>query len=322
MAKRKIVSELEFGDYQTPSELAVASLSVLRFWEFEPRSAFEPTCGRGSFIRASLSMFGQLEKVLGLEVNAEYVHGLRIDLQASGDSERVEVVHGDIFDFDFASALSHLADPLLIFGNPPWVTNAQIAATNGSNLPNKSNFKHDRGIDALTGHGNFDISEWIILEAVKTMAQRDGVVAMLCKTSVARKVLARIWKTDYEIARTAIYQIDAQRNFGAAVDACLFVAKTGGSDRTRSCDVYSTPNDTVATKKIGMRGQTLVSDIGAFSSTRHVWSDETKSQWRSGIKHDCAALMELIETDDGYVNGLGDAVDLEPEYVYRLYKGE
>lgn len=42
--------------------------------------------------------------------------------------------------------------------------------------------------------------------------------------------------------------------------------------------------------------------------------------WRSGVKHDCAAVVELRKTEEGLVNGLGETVDVEPDLVHPLAK--
>ena len=110
-----------------------------------------------------------------------------------------------------------------------------------SNLPAKSNVKNHRGLDALTGKSNFDICEWIILEMLSHLAGRDAVLAMLCKSSVARKVLQHTWHKGLPIAHTDIYQIDSQAWFGAAAEACLLVVRMGGST-SRIAAIYDNRN--------------------------------------------------------------------------------
>ncbi len=45
--------------------------------------------------------------------------------------------------------------------------------------------------------------------------------------------------------------------------------------------------------------------------------------WRQGLEHDAAAVMELTrdEASDRWINGTGEVVDVEPEFVYPLVKG-
>ena len=42
--------------------------------------------------------------------------------------------------------------------------------------------------------------------------------------------------------------------------------------------------------------------------------------WRSGLKHDCAKVMELSKDNGKYVNGLGEVAHIEEELVYPLVK--
>jgi nicotinamide-nucleotide amidase len=65
-------------------------------------------------------------------------------------------------------------------------------------------------------------------------------------------------------------------------------------------------------------------DTEAFLRTRgleRLDDDPAELSWRSGLKHDCAAVMELAVHPEGYRNGLGHPVDLEPDRVYPLLKG-
>ncbi len=47
----------EFGDFQTPNELASRIVYHLKQLGFFPASIIEPTCGTGSFIYACLEKF-------------------------------------------------------------------------------------------------------------------------------------------------------------------------------------------------------------------------------------------------------------------------
>jgi hypothetical protein len=44
-------------------------------------------------------------------------------------------------------------------------------------------------------------------------------------------------------------------------------------------------------------------------------------EWRSGIKHDCARVMELRHDGSGFRNGLGECVDIEDEILFPMLKG-
>jgi hypothetical protein len=63
-----------------------------------------------------------------------------------------------------------------------------------------------------------------------------------------------------------------------------------------------------------------VGDLDSFEAYRHLVG-ESPQKWRSGIKHDASPVMELTRTPQGLENGLGERVDLEPDYLFPLLKG-
>lgn len=66
--------------------------------------------------------------------------------------------------------------------------------------------------------------------------------------------------------------------------------------------------------------QDLVSDLRAYRKLCHL-EGLSQHQWRSGIKHDCAAVMELrCAGENKLENGLGEIVNLEEDCLYPLLK--
>ena len=63
----------------------------------------------------------------------------------------------------------------------------------------------------------------------------------------------------------------------------------------------------------------LLADIAAYHRWKHLCGHETL-RWRSGIKHDCAKVMELYREGDKYRNGLAQMVEIEDVYVYPMLK--
>ena len=209
-------SQAEFGDFQTPLSLARAVCSLIARTGFSPTSVLEPTCGRGAFIQAALESFSGACRVLGFDRDARYVQ------QANGVATRartkteIQIVQSDFFETDWSALVGTLPDPILVLGNPPWVTNAALGSLRSTNLPAKSNIDNLRGIDALTGKSNFDISEWMLRENLRWLAARRGMLAVLCKTAVARKVLLSAWSQSLPLESAAVYRLDAKRHFGAS----------------------------------------------------------------------------------------------------------
>ena len=144
----------QYGDFQTPPELAAQVCVRLRLMGIKPSAILEPTCGRGAFRMAAVEAFPEVRDIIGVDINPQYVAEAR---GVCGD--RAQVKQGDFFQTDWPRILGKGVDSWLVLGSPPWVTNAELGLLNSTNLPAKSNVQGHRGLDALIGKANFDISE-------------------------------------------------------------------------------------------------------------------------------------------------------------------
>ena len=309
----------EFGDFQTPSMLAKQVCKLLADRRLTPASVVEPTCGIGNFLFAALDQFPTVRRALGVEINQAYVDKLIATLQTCPYADKVRVIRESFFHVDLVTLLRDLPDPLLAIGNPPWITNAQLGVLGSANLPRKTNFQNHDGLAALTGKSNFDISEWILIKLLELLAGRQATIAMLCKTAVARKVLMHAWKNCISLENSEIHAINAAALFGAAVDACLLVCSLSPSQHNHNCRVFRQIGDDHPTKTIGYHDGLLIADVGAYNRWKHLNGAEVY-KWRSGIKHDCAKVMELHKEGNQYWNGLGELVDIEDDYLYPMLK--
>ena len=313
--------KIEFGDFQTPIDLAGQICSILVQNNLEPSSIIEPTCGKGNFITAVLEFFPNVLKITGSDINNEYVMFARSSINELSKSARSKVTinNDDFFNVDWEEMFSNMPEPLLIIGNPPWITNSGIGRIKGNNLPEKLNFQNQRGIDAITGKSNFDISEWMLNKLIESIRNKHATLAMLCKTSVARKVLFNAWKSKEHLKQSEIYHIDTIKYFGASVDACLLVVSTCSSSENYNCQVYENLNDNSPSFTFGYRQGHLIANINFFEKWKHL-EGKAHYRWRSGIKHDCAKVMELVKEKSGYRNGFDEIVELEDEYLFPMLK--
>jgi len=331
MALGKKRSKIEYGDFQTPASLAYQVCNLIAQTGCAPQSILEPTCGVGHFLDAALQSFPSVRYLAGVEINPEYVSTAKLTLEhlaVARPDVTIDISVSNFFDKEWESYLANLPDPILIIGNPPWVTNAEVGTLNGGNLPQKHNSQNLPGLDALTGASNFDISEWMLLRILEWIEGRNGVVAMLCKTSVARKVLLANWKNRRPIANSRLYKFDSQSTFGVSVDACLLVCDNTVNpicqkENETECYIYETLTDSEPSGHIGYRKGVLVSDIERFEKWRHLLASPKSKQeyvWRSGIKHDATNVMELQKVENGYQNRLSEKVLLEDDYLYPMLK--
>jgi hypothetical protein len=270
-------------------------------------------------LEAAAERFGASPKYWGFDVNPSYVTQAKRALTRLG-RPKVRIQQGDFYATDWKQFLSEQSGPILLIGNPPWITNAGMAVINGRNLPEKINSQGHRGLDAITGKANFDISEWMLNRMVEALDGRDATLAMLVKTVVARKVLRQGWAEGMRIVESQVFQIDAMTHFDAAVEASLLVMKFGQSVGPFKAPVYGQVS--AALPPIAMLGFVdgeVVPDLAAFEASRHL-SGAGPVKWRSGIKHDCAAVMELHREGDEFRNRLGELVEVEPDYLFPMLK--
>jgi hypothetical protein len=312
----KSAEKTEFGDFQTPPELARRVCDRLVRLGLAPQLVVEPTCGVGSFLVAAAAAFPEA-RLRGFEINEHYLTTAQLGLGKA--AARTELRHADFFAHDWDAELRDAGD-VLVLGNPPWVTSAAVGAVEGTNLPSKENIYGLRGIAAKTGKANFDIAEWMLIRLMRAMRGRRGMIAVLCKFATARKVLGHAWRSDLRVAKAELFKIDARSYFGAAVEACLLVAHLGENGATEAA-VFPDLESTGADKRIGLAGKDWVADMDAYRQFGR-FEGLSLYQWRSGVKHDCAEVLELTAVSEGdFVNKRGQHVSVESLSVFPLCKG-
>ncbi|MBW4655706.1 MAG: SAM-dependent methyltransferase [Kaiparowitsia implicata GSE-PSE-MK54-09C] len=316
----KSIEKWQFGDFQTPDNLAIAVVQTLRInHQISPEFIIEPSCGKGAFIRAGLSAF-EKSKIIGLDINKEYVKEAKLSVSEYSNAENLTVYESDFFDTDWKDFISNLSGYILVIGNPPWVTSSELSILNSQNIPSKSNFQNRRGIEAITGSGNFDISEWMLLQYVEWLSKKEGTIAVLCKYSVARKVVRQVKRKSGNRFSAHIYLIDAKVHFGASVEACLFILSTDVDDDL-DCKVYENLQSRKASYLIGERDGLILRNTVKYENLKHLAGQDLRYVWRSGIKHDCSKVMELEQVHNAlFLNGMGKKYSLEESYLYPLLK--
>lgn len=305
-------NKLEFGDYQTPIDFCDVVVDVI-FSKYKPKFVFEPTFGLGHFIDSSIKKFDHVTTFYGNEINQEYFSNYN-----NKKDKNVELFNENIFAFKHQKIKNRIKnDPMLIIGNPPWVTNSQLMSENLKNLPQKSNFKNLKGIDSITGASNFDICEYILIDLLSNYAESNVMIAMLCKTSVATSIIKNIKNYSFKLKNITLYLFDAKKIFNVGCEACLFVAEIDdvGSDTAK---VYNINNPNELLYEFGWKNEKFYSQFKELNSD----IDGTfYTEWRQGVKHDCSKIMELEKNENNcYKNKLDENFILEDKYVYPLLK--
>jgi hypothetical protein len=314
----------EYGDFQTNKDLAHKVVKQLSESNITPEIVIEPTCGKGNFIIASLTCFTSIKKLFGIEIYKPYVWETKfniLDFYLSNPNEtkpQITIYHSSIFDFDFKNISKKIPhENLLIIGNPPWVTNSKLGSLNSSNLPQKSNFKNQNGLDAMTGKGNFDIAEYITLMLFDSFQSHNGHLALLVKNSVIKNIVFDQKEKQYRIGRIEKYCIDSKKEFNVSVEASLLLCQLNEKPHfdCAEFDFYE------KSKKLafGWLNSKFVSNIQDYDETKHI-DGLCPFEWRQGIKHDCANVMELERINGQFINKLSEEITLEEDLIYGFLK--
>lgn len=318
-----INSERQWGDFQTPPQLATQVCELVAATNFAPKIIIEPTYGVGNFIFAAAKIFPQLELIYGVEIQARHVWNFKINwlsriLEGYSPTIELDLHQADIFTHQFPAKLLAASD-ILILGNPPWVTNAELSLLAADNLPTKRNLKALNGLDALTGKSNFDISETIVLRLLQQFSKRRGRLAMLLKCSTIKNLIEILPKMGFSTADIKAYNIDANSYFGAAVEAALLTVELGAQQTNYLCSVAFLDNPNKVERIFVWTDNKFVADNEKYLQTSQ-YDGKSSLIWRQGLKHDCAKIMELTSSKDSLLNGSNQLVDVESNYVYPLLK--
>lgn len=312
----------EFGDYQTPLNLAVEVCKKIKDLGFNPRTIIEPTCGTGNFIKAARQEFKNNAKIIGLEINNQYLNVAKSCLSDS-NSNKILLINDNFFTFNWHEILTNIETPILFLGNLPWATNSMIGSLRGNNLPQKTNFFRLDGFNALTGESNFDISEWMVIKIIDLLQfikNKNVYIAFLIKTSVARKLIRYIHKNKINCANINIINFDAKKDFNVSVNACLFTSDFTSNFTNTVCNVYENLYALTPVNTLCFQNNTLLNNVENITWIKNLHSHKQKV-WRSGIKHDCSKVMELNIINNSLYNGFNEKTEIEDIYLYPLLKG-
>ena len=161
----------EFGDYQTPLFFTDTICEYLKNeLKIMPEIIIEPTCGIGNFLKSASESL-PYEELYGIDIDPAKLK------EVDETIPNLTLINEDIFKFKFDNI--DKSKNILIIGNPPWATNTELSKLNSTNLPEKSNYRNEMAIDAMTGDSNFDISEAIIRKIITEFKATNTTIALL-----------------------------------------------------------------------------------------------------------------------------------------------
>ncbi|MDE6810052.1 MAG: SAM-dependent methyltransferase [Muribaculaceae bacterium] len=318
--------KITYGDWQTPISLAEKVCDIHLSKYGSPDIVIEPTCGLGAFVFSALKRFQNIKEIHAIEINRQYTKDLKLKLLLNAlcvplqSKPDIYIYNADFFKFDFAAIINkskQMSWNVAVIGNPPWVTNSSQGKNNSLNVPSKKNLYGLKGIDAITGKSNFDISEYITLHLLKLFQINNGGISFLLKNSVIRNILVKQHIENLHIGDLEQRLIDALLEFNVSVDASCFFAQFKCSP-TFTCRIFDFYSNSYV-QEYGWVKDAFVSDTKLYSIVSK-YDRRSSYIWRSGIKHDCASILELTFSDGVYRNGFGEIVHIEEDLIYPLLK--
>jgi hypothetical protein len=318
----------EWGDIQTPLSFVREIYDLLRKWNFKPDIIIEPTMGTGNFLLLGAKYYPNLKSMYGVEIQTQYIwEALMKLIKQSFSKEKkqsskpiIKIFNEDIFDHTFQLGLKKSKPNILIVGNPPWITVAELSRYQSKNIPAKNNIKKFTGLDALTGKSNFDITESIITKMLDAFSNFTGKIALLCKDTVIKNIIKEQPNKKYPITDITAFKFNTKQIFQKTCNASLFVASLAINKSSSDCAVSSFNSPDNVTKIFGWTNGKFVSDINLYEKNS-VYEGNFPFQWRQGVKHDCASVLELTHKDGKLFNKKNQEVKVESEVVYPLLKG-
>ena len=304
-----------FGDYQTPMYFANQVCEVIKkSFSIMPDIVIEPNCGIGNFLVATQENFTK-SQLYGFDISKEYVEITKNKLPNFAQN----IICNDLLK----NNLRYFVDitpssEVLIIGNPPWATNSEMCKINGNNLPKKTNCKNLRGLDCKMGSSNFDICEYMILRLMQDFSDTNATFGILCKQSVARNVFSEIAKNKIKCFECKMYNFDARKVFNVFADACFLLFKISpNANFINQCKIYDfdNPSDTILT--LHYTNGKIYPNLNKQAQNI---DGKCCFEWRQGIKHDCASVMELQKDNEIYINKQKQRVELEDTFIYPLVK--
>jgi len=329
--KKVIPPNQDLGDFQTPLDFTDKICQLLQNQNCDPEILLEPTCGKGNFVISALKIFPDLKKIfcVDLQPNYEWYFKLSIIKLRSEREFQAEInfYRLNIFSSEFSNIFKKLEkypeNEFLVIGNPPWITNTELSKLDSLNLPEKSNFKGLKGLDALMGKSNFDIAEYIIINLLQNLMKSglSGKIAFLLKDSVIQKILKEHHRSPLRLSNNSALETDFQKIFHINAHGSLFLANFGESSEY-ICKKQPFPENTknLQYKTFGWIDNKFVSNIENYK--KYKWMEgKSPKIWRQGVKHDLSKVMVLYHNSKGnLVNSNDEKVDLEKKFLYPFLK--
>lgn len=290
----------EYDEYQTPLFFTDEICNYLKNeLEINPDIIIEPTCGIGNFIKSASKTFPK-SQIYGIDIDKEKLN--KID----STIPNIKLINENILTLKF----NHFdkKNSFLIIGNPPYFTKNKLS---------KINAKNKTDLKVLTNNENIDISEYILLNIIDEFKNTKTTLAFLCKTKISRNVFIKLVRNKIEYSFIKQININSRKIYKIKEDTCLFIIQFGGKILTdKTCKVSEISNPSKLLYEFGFVEDKFYSNIDDIPPI----DGKCELEWRHGVKHDCAKIMEFTLENNQLINKNYEPVNIEKTLIYPLLK--
>ncbi|MDJ0743589.1 MAG: hypothetical protein QNJ32_09515 [Xenococcaceae cyanobacterium MO_167.B27] len=115
----------------------------------------------------------------------------------------------------------------------------------------------------------------MLLQHLQWLKKYPGTIGMLCKTSVARKVLTYAWKHNYDIDDSKMYQINTAKYFNASVNACMLIIKSNKNKSKKQCWYYHDLDSKEQSNIFSYQDSQLIANTTLYQKTKHLQGQDS-----------------------------------------------
>lgn len=280
----KNYTEKENEDSQAPLFITDCICKYLKNdLKLTPHIIIDFTCKRGNFLRSSSKIFPETQ-LYGIDMDENEIDTIEKSIT------KMNLNDNNIFTLDNPDKNKSI----LIMGTSPQGINTKLL--------NKK---------------NSDCSKRIIKKITNTFKNTNLTIALFCNKILSRNIFINLIK--HEINYGFIKQLNIKpTNVKMSADACLLVIQFDGTKSTNKiCEVSDISNPSKVLYKFGFIEDNFYSDIDNVPKINGKYPIE----WKNGIKHDCAKIMELKRENEQFLNKNNQIVPIESTLTYPFLKG-
>lgn len=156
------------------------------------------------------------------------------------------------------------------------------------------------------------------MQLINEYRDSNTVIAMLCKTSVARNIFKEPKRNYINFSSCNILDFDAAKVFGISASACVLVIQLSKNKISSDvCNVYDFEKPETVKSQFGYADGQFYSNLDIDTEN---FDGRCCFEWRQGVKHDCSKVMELTLRNGMLQNGQKKTVQIEDDIVFPLIK--